>query len=191
VIAGDVDLDDATRAGRSLLSALPTAPAARLTSRAEGKSGRVVIDGLAEARAALMPDLRTPQAAWTLAAAFAVASELDESFVSYSPSIRPGLVTVGVTGRTSGAGLKIDELARTDSAGLTERGRSLTRTWLERQLRTPAGVAALRGQLLVQDRSARPETLLEHLERMTPAEFAHGLAAFAAERAVVVVGVPR
>jgi len=57
-----------------------------------------------------------------------------------------------------------------------------------RQLRDASGVAYLRGLLLCQGESYRPETLVQAIDALTPKQFEDGLAAFKTEKAVIAVG---
>ncbi len=188
VIAGDVDVNEATRQGKALLS-LPSGGYKAVTARGEGKSGRVECQGFGEARAATCGAFGGISNAAELAFAFAVASEVDGCFLTYTPSQERGLITVGRTDQSSGVGLYIDGLTVDDLPPMLERGKALVKTWIESQLRNPTSSSNLRGLLMCQRHSASPEELLESLDLVDTFAFEKAFGAFAKERAVIVVGV--
>lgn len=183
-IAGDVGLDDATRQAVEILGAIPKGTAAD-TYRGKGKPGVVESPGRGEARAALVGPYRDPVTAAALAAGLAVASELEDAFVTYTPSNDSSLIVVGRTERNGTVGAAF---SAAKAEALFSRGRALARRWVERQFENPSSVASARGLLLVQSVALRPETLLENLDSMTLGQFRKGLAAYADGEAVVVEG---
>jgi len=184
VIAGNVDLDEATAAARDVLAKFPKA-AVKESEPRKGSGGEVASDARGEARAALVGSFRETLTVATLAAGLAVGSELDDVFLSYTPSVDGGLVVVGRTTRNYGLGEAFDNA---QPAALFERGRTLARRWLERQLADPASLARVRGTLFVQGAALRPETMLENLRTMTFEDFKTGLARFGKAEAVIVEG---
>ncbi|HVL40401.1 MAG TPA: insulinase family protein [Fimbriimonadaceae bacterium] len=156
-----------------------------------GKPGRAeAVGAFGEARAAIVGDYRSPATMATLAAALALAAQLQEAFVTYTPS-RQGMVTLGRTTETSGVGLLADHLASTGAPELVELGRNLAAGWVEGQLREPSTSAFLRGALLVLGPGERPELMLDSIRGMTAGDFADGLRAFGRDRAVTIVGGAR
>jgi hypothetical protein len=173
-IAGDVDLDTATKMATDVLKVIPTGEISAVTSRGEAQNSDVDLPAGAHARGAAVPGFLSPRSAWVLAAGLAVAATVNNSFVTYTPTSRNGLVIVG---QTEGGELeKAFETAT--SAELVGRGRRLARIWVERQLRDPSAVAALRGMLLVQSPGLKPEVMLENLDSMREDQFQQGLEAF-------------
>lgn len=173
-IAGDVDLDDATKKAADILRVIPMGDLASDNPRPPATFSDVSLPGLGEARGAPAPGLLSPKLAWTLAAGLAVAAGIDNSFVTYTPTVRNGLVIVGQTGDGD---LK-QAFEEADAKRLVGLGRRLAADWVDRQLHDPAGDAAFRGMLLVQDAGLRPDTLLENLAAMQWDQFQEGLDAF-------------
>ncbi|MFI5385074.1 MAG: M16 family metallopeptidase [Fimbriimonadales bacterium] len=186
VIAGPVDLDKATGAAEALLTPFPKGRFPASPEGRFGKPGRANARGFGECRGAIVPGFSMPQTASALAAALAIANELPNCFVTYTPTAHAGLVLVGRTDMNSGVGLYIDGLK--SGAGLMARGKMLARRWVESQLRTPSGIAYLRGLLLCQGASYRPETMLDQIDAVTPKEFDDAIKAFSADRAAIAVG---
>jgi predicted Zn-dependent peptidase len=187
VVAGDVDLDEATRQVAELLASFPSQGVERRLPVREGVARRVEVgEAYGEARAAIVPGARERRTAAVLAAALVAAADLDGAFVAYTPTAAAGLVTVGRTSLNFGLGLAIDRM--TGDPATAERGRAIARRWIAAQLSTPSGIAYLRGAFLVHDPSHRPEDLLEQIEAMTVADFAAGLDDLRGDRAVTVVG---
>jgi hypothetical protein len=65
----------------------------------------------------------------------------------------------------------------------------LARSWIERQMSTPSGLASLRGLLLVQGISNQPETMLQMIDQLTFDQFRSGMKLFKSDQAVTVVGM--
>ncbi len=183
VITGDVDLDQATVSASDLLKNIPAGSEAPMAMR-RGHGGGSTAAAEGEARAALVTDFNSMQTAARLAAALGMASELEGSFVTYTPSQRGGLILVGTTGRSSGLGSRIDKI---DPAVIFSLGRSLARHWVDRQI-GPGADGFLRGLLLVQGAGVRPETMLDNLKQMTPDDFRAAVSAFRMPTAVEVAG---
>jgi len=185
VVAGDVDLDRATTAAAALVRTAPKEEGA-FAKRAEGKGGRDdAAKGFGEARALAVPAYDEPRTVAVLAAALAIASDLDGAFVTYTPSIRPGLIVMGRVGEGSGLGAKV---AVADAASLWNRGKLLVGQWLRRQTGDPASNASLRGLLLAQSGDASPDRMRTAIDGLTYAQFAAAVAEFKGPNAVAVVG---
>lgn len=183
-IAGDVDLDAATRACADILSKAPGASVAKF-DRGIPDGGQVSSDAKGEAIAVPTLGWRSPKTAARIAAAFALASQADDCFVICTPSAGEGLILVGRLAPSTGlAKLARDAIA----ANLFSLGRSMAREWIESLLRSPEGIAEVRGELLVQDFDLKPETLLENLDTMSPADFSAAIDTFRSPGAVMVEG---
>ncbi|MBI1755977.1 MAG: insulinase family protein [Fimbriimonas ginsengisoli] len=187
-IAGDVDIDRATAAAKRIFGDLPSTRPTWPSVRAEGKAGRGSSAGFGEARGAIVGSFDEPSTAYVLVAAFALASEIEGSFVTYTPTSTRGLVVVGRTDQSSGVGLRADDPARNRTAALFQRGQALTRAWLRARLKSPSASARLRGSLLAQQHAARPEDLLEYVDGMSFDDYLEGLAAFDQDHAAIAVG---
>lgn len=185
VVAGDVDLDKATAAASAIVRAAPKIDATFI-GRPEGKPG-VKDDavGFGEARALPVPAYKEVQTMATLAAAYAIASEIEGAFVTYTPSGRPGLVVIGRAGENSGFGALVE---KTDPAALYNRGRLLVDRWLRGQMEDPGANASLRGLLLAQSGDYSPDRMREAITAMRYADFAAAIEAFKGSKAVVVTG---
>ncbi len=186
VVAGDVDLADATREVKAVLGGLLRGVRNATAPPAPAAAARVETTGAGEARAAVVPGAADQRAAAALAAALAVASGIDNSFVIYTPSVGPGMILLGRAGETSGVGLALEELG--DGSELLSLGKGLAREWVQRQLRTPTGVTWLRGLMMVQSPELTPETLSGNIGRLTRSQLVEGLSLLRKQRAFVVVG---
>jgi len=188
VIAGPIDIDQATKIATEFVGGKQGAVKVPDEKGPDGKPGRIETEGFGEGRAAIVGGFDNPKTAASLAASLAVASDVEGSFVTYTPSAQRGLVIVGQTERTAGIGLRVDELKEGDYPRLFEIGRYLARSWVERQLQTSEGVAYIRGLLLCQGSGFRPEQMLDAVKQMTYDQFVAGLHSLAKDRAVTVVG---
>ncbi len=185
VIAGDVDLDKATAAAASIVRTAPKIQA-RFAVRSEGKGGRDAVDDvLGEARALPVPTYDEPRTAAALAAALAIASDLDDVFVTYTPSERPGLVLLGRSGESSGLTRRVEAA---NAAALWPRARRLAEAWLRRQTDDPGANATLRGLLLAQSADATPDRMRDAIATITYPQFVAAIAALKGPNAVTVVG---
>ncbi len=184
-IVGNVDLDATTRLASRYFGGFANNPAPEWRTRTSFKPGRREVDAaFGDARAAAVPGVANPRTMWTLSAGLAVAALYGDAFATYTPSAESGLVIVGQTTDRAGVNLAFDEA---DPGRLFPLGRRLAKAWLNRQLGDPSSRAALLGTLSALG-GVRYETLEENLRTMTPTDFAKGLAAFARDSAVVVVG---
>lgn len=192
VVSGPVKLDDVTRKATALLGGLRPSQSAAQAASPEGKPGRVDVPAaFGEARAALVQGAAAPKTAAVLAAALAISSLVDASFVTWTPTIRPGLVIVGQTEDNNGLGRKIDAMSDAERATYFEAARNLAHRWISSKLGDPVESGLLRGELLVLNWSARPDDLLDNVDKMTLNDFLQGFQAFEKERCIVGVGVPK
>lgn len=186
VISGPVNLDKASQMAKATLAPRPKSKFTIPDLKRTGKAGNTSADSTGECRGAIVPSFKMPQTAAALAAALAIASEVPGCFVTYTPSDRDGLVLVGRTDSGAGLGSFIDNIP--NPGDLFGRGRAMAKQWVERQLRTPSGVAYLRGLLLCQGLSNRPETMIQAIDALTQKQFEDGIQAFTADKAAVAVG---
>lgn len=187
-IAGPVDVKKATEAAIGLIGVKQGATLAAIPDRAPGKAGRVEAEAFGEGRAAVVGSFDRPQTVGALAFALAVASEVEGSFVTYTPSQRRGLVIVGQTEKVAGMGLKIDSVGVDDWSRLFAIGKILARRWVERYMGSSTGLAYIRGILLSQNHASRPEQMLDAVDQLTSAQFKDAAQAFSREKGITVVG---
>lgn len=170
-IAGDIDVLETTRRARAVFEVLPEGAPPAPEPQETARPATTPTGG----RGVPVPGFREPFTAWALAAGLALAGEHDLGYLVYTPSARPGLVVIG----TRAASVDwSQERARRGDAELFRRGRILVRRWLARHLSTASASALIRGLLLVQSPSLRPEMLEEHIATMQFAEFQRALDAF-------------
>lgn len=185
VIAGDVDLDRATAAAASLVRTAPKVDGA-FAARDAAKGGATEVDEvLGEVRALPVPGYDEPRTVAALAAALSIGSDLDDAFVTYTPSIRPGLVVLGRSGESSGLAARVDAA---NAAALWPRARRLADAWLRRQTASPGTNATLRGLLLAQSIDATPDRMRDAIAAMSYAQFAEAVGAFKGAGSVRVTG---
>jgi predicted Zn-dependent peptidase len=185
VVAGDIDLDKATAAAAAIVRTAPKVEVKSAT-RPAGETGRNhQAVGYGEARAVPVPSYSDPKTTATLAAAFAIASDVDGAFVTYTPSGRPGLIVLGRAGENSGLGSKI---AGADAASLWPRAKPLATRWLRAQTDDPGANASLRGLLLAQSVDYTPDRIKEAISELTYAQFAAAVDTIKGERVVTVTG---
>ncbi len=163
-VAGNVDLDEATKLASEIIAYAPLAP--NLKDEVRPLDLPVVVGD--NYRAVKVPRYSDAETAWNLAACLAVASDMEDGYVTYTPVARNGLIVFGsAEGRSS-----LDTtLKNADPVTLFARGRSMARRWVANQLFDPGGIAYFRGLLLVQDHVVKPESLLENLTTMTYPQF--------------------
>ncbi|MCW5942836.1 MAG: insulinase family protein [Fimbriimonadaceae bacterium] len=192
VVVGPVDLDRTTARIAELVATAPDGGPSAGDPLPAPVAGRVEIEqAVGEARTGFVNGFLRPGTLATLGAALAVASEMGDCFVAYTPSLGPGVVTLGREEQVGGLGARLDALTEADKATLYRSGYDLLRRWIDRYLTSPSGVAYLRGFLQVQELGARPEDAVGLAKKMTFDEFKEGLAAFGRDRATIVVGVRR
>jgi hypothetical protein len=188
VVVGPVNLDGATAMARSVVGSLPKVAASPMRDRMWGMPGPAEVDAYGEARAAIVPEFASSKTVGALAAALAIASKLEDCYVTYTPSTKNGLVILGRTDAKQGLGVYVDGLDPSAVAGLLLRGKSLAASWVQQKLRTPAGVGYLRGLLLSQGIENRPEMMLDAIQALDYKAFAAGVQALKKGTAVEVVG---
>jgi len=192
VITGPLELNRTTKLARDLLKDIDKGEKPEAESRTAGTPGRMETElAFGEARGAMVGGFDEPETAWALCAALATAAKLEEAFVTYTPTVERALIFVGRTSGRSGVGLLIDDLDEAGEAELFPIGKQLGRNWVESHLRTPSGVAYLRGMLLCQSPGSRPETMLEHIVKMEWPDFRKGMELLRKERAAIAVGLGR
>jgi hypothetical protein len=188
VISGPVGLDGATSKARGVLEPLTKLSDYHATDRPQGKGGVATAQAFGEARAAVVTNFSNPKTVSALAAALAIASRLDDCYVTYTPSLQNGLVILGRTDSNQGLGAYIDSLDEGAMGSLYAPGKSLARAWVERQLHSPTQIGYLRGLLMSQNIGARPEDMLDAIQQISFADFKEGVAALKTPAAVAVRG---
>jgi len=183
-VVGDIDLDAATKACSNILSKAPSLILAK-SVRSKGMGGDAVAQAVGEGRALPLNGWRSPETAARIAAAFALASEADDSFIICTPAAGQGLVLFGRLGVRSGLAATI---AKAKAPELFNRGRALARAWILGMLDSTGGIADNRGLLLVEEFDLKPETLLENLDTMKYQSFVAAMGAFQSNAAVTVEG---
>ncbi len=188
-VEGPIDRHEAGALGRELLATLgPKSTAEKPRREPKAAKGRIEVEGFGEARATVTPGIAEPETAANLAAAFAIASEVPESFVTYTPSAQAAVVTVGNATRRNAVGRLIDALELSGMDALFVRGRALAFRWLRRQTESPEADARLRGILYAESESARPESLEANLIKLTLPQFEAAMGRFHRDKALVSVG---
>ena len=189
VISGPVSTDLVTRQASAVFEPRAGDKPAPVPPRGKGIAGRTDTNAaFGEARGALVRSYKEPDTAWALAAGLAIATQVEDAFFIYTPTTKNGLMFAGQTGSNSGFGLIVDELDPADAAALFPVGKQLAIRWYKGQLGTPSGNSSLRGLLLAQGASNKPEVLLENLNEMTWQDFLKGLGKYKQSSAVAVVG---
>lgn len=186
VIEGPVQLNEGIAAGRKFLEKMPSVEADLHRGRFPlAKAGNVTVDAAGEARAVAVPGVDKPSCAATICAALAIASEVRDSFVTYTPSISNGLVIVGVTDSNSRLTSFLETIDASAADGLFERGHRLGVRWGMREIGTPESSAANRGLLMVQQATSKFETLQAQLAGVSQADFRKAVLAFRTRAAEV------
>lgn len=187
VVCGNVDKTKTTEILKRFLDEREGPAVGAPTSRKGGPGRREADDAFGEARCAIVSTLE--QAGPALCAAFAIAARLENSGVTYTPAVGGGLVLVSRTDANNTIGMLVDGMTEADEAGLFSIGRLMADRWLTGQLATPGGCAYLRGMLMAQSGSLRPENLLEAIRLTTWPKFREALAKFRKHKAIIAVGV--
>ena len=132
------------------------------------KAGVVsAVSGEGEAIGVPVPQWDEPPTSATLSAALALASERENCFVIYTPSVQRGLVLLGTEEKNSGFGDWLKNLKSPEIDALYVRGRLLAESWLRRYLDSVEGCAFLRGFLYSQSISATPDVFLEKVRALS------------------------
>ena len=190
VISGPVDVDAMTKLVSPFLASLQGKCVGAPDPRPKGVPGRVEVpDGYGEARGARVLGIEDARCAFALAAALGLASQIGQAFVTYTPTAQNGLILVGRTDQNSGVGTYIDGLQQGDVAALMPLGKLLAKRWVQRQLESPQASASLRGLLLCEGPSYKPEDLLRSLDTMTWKDFVDAATLFLKENADIAVGL--
>lgn len=189
VIAGPVDIKQTSAAASNVIGVQQGATSTAPRPSPIGHAGRTEVAGFGESRAAIVGGFEKPLTLGSLAFALAIASEIEGSFVTYTPSEGAGLVIVGQTEKQAGVGLRIDAVTEGELPLLFARGRLLAKSWVERYLRTASGVGYIRGLLLMAGKGSRPETMLDGIDALTFGEFKTAASLFGKEKAVTAVGL--
>jgi len=183
-VAGDVDLDVATSLCLPIVAGFPKS-VPTLSDRKPGTGGQATIDGFGIGYCLPVPGIRVPETAARLAAALAIASEVDQAYVIYTPSALPGVVTLGRDDDKHGLAKAV---ASAKPELLFERGKAMARSWILRRLNSPDQIATIRGILMANSTDLKPEVLLENINAVTYKQFSEAMAAFNSDSAVVVNG---
>lgn len=168
VVSGPLDVDKVTLRAKALLPAEKGPFEPDPVHRSAG-SPAVAREGGREARAVPAPGWGDRNTAANLVAAFALASELKDGYVIYTPSVQPGLILLG--SNDDGLGAYLQGLKPAEIDALFPRGRTIAESWLRRQLDNSEGSAALRGLLYVQGIGSEPEDLLDNIRRVSQTEY--------------------
>lgn len=187
-VAGPVTPGAAINAGTRLLGKAPMARKSAWKRRGEGTAGLGnAPDAKGIALAVRVPGFSDPRTTATLAAALAIASELEEAFVTYTPTLQNGLVILGSTEGDAQPFAKVEELSKS-GAWLFPRGRTIAEQWVKRQTMTPQASATYHGLIQIQAAGARPESMAENLKYLSQSEFNSALAKFRRGEATVIQG---
>lgn len=188
VISGPDDAMAMMKPAYAVMASVPHQRMSAVGNRPSGKPGRLSVEALGEARAALVGPYDQGATIAALCAGLAIASNFDDAFLNYTPSVLPGLV---VTGRTDSTGKIGDLLDRSDDAtraGWFAQGKQLANSWIKNQLATPKGNSFMRGLLLCQDSSATPDVMLSAIATLTWQDFVEATKKFDEKNAVLAVG---
>lgn len=185
-VEGPMETNEATSAARPLLESFKPFESPERPLRKLLKSvGRSETEAFGEARAAISPGLQHPEGLATLAAALAIASNVPESFVTYTPSPDQAVVTVGNCTRLNLLGQSVDAM---DPGSYFVRGRALAYYWMLKQAANPKSEARFQGMMLVQGSRLKPEAAIEAIIGMTQAQFRSAFAKFGHDTALVAIG---
>ncbi len=166
VIAGNVEIDPTTELAKELLGTRKAVSSITVKADRTGINDTVARKG--SAIAAKVASFREPGTAARIAAGLAIANLVPASYFQYGPSNVPGLVLVGSDEKSINW---VDIVVKENPDDHFSVAKKLVDRWVEIQTTDPARVAALRGRLLAQSPSLRPETLLENLRTVTVPQF--------------------
>ncbi|MBS1719742.1 MAG: insulinase family protein [Armatimonadetes bacterium] len=111
-------------------------------------------------------------AAWAeLAVGLAWCQEVKSSYLSYTPSLRPGAMTLGTETGDEEPIRKFRRFDEADLARLWEVGPALVNRWLENRLADPRSRALLMAELKAQDASMTEEKLRQAAQGVNWGEF--------------------
>ena len=191
-IVGPMDVKSMSQAASSIVGGLTARSFGTQTNEpaAAQVRGRFEVVGVVgEARSTICAGLRSKEGMATLCAALALGSDFEDSFFSYTPSLGSSLMTIGRTRDVGPFTQGIDGLNVSEFQSLWERGKTLARSWFATQMKSPRGLAYLRGLYLLQNRSAKPEDSLALVESVSESDFVAAASRFAKSGSVVTVGV--
>jgi predicted Zn-dependent peptidase len=181
-LSGPLGVDEATALGKSFLQPLPDQPLPEYAPRTRAEAGsEPIVAGFA--RGALVDGVRSNRTLAALCVGLALAASEPNSFFTYTPTARAGLMVLGSKNPKSGLRSAIDGA---DAAALFNRGRELGRLWLRQQLADPSQAASLRSLLTLSGPGLQPESMLETIGFLTPQQFAEALTLYRTPAAVEV-----
>ena len=160
---GDLDQKTFTSSCREILSGLVTSKPGPVLGRSIDGSF-----GIPTLIAVPIPAINTKQGTNALVAAFGLAGRLNRPFVTYTPSIRPGLALVGTTDPYDSIKQVVDV---EDPATIFALGRINAIEWIKSRIATPEGAAEFNGTLLSLSPTLRPVKIAESIELATYSEF--------------------
>lgn len=190
VIAGPIDLRSGIKLGTSYLNLLPATKADGAPVRAAKPGpGRAEVDAFGEARGVPAPPLSDSECVAKLCAALAIASELKDAFVTYTPSALGGMVIVGQVGEVGTLGKFIDALDEGDADEMLARARVLGHRWAIRQ---GDGVNSgyTRGLLMCRNPRFQFDNVSDAIDQISVADFRAAILAFNSSHAFTAVGLP-
>ena len=160
---GSLDVKSFTDSAKDLLSGLATGKPGPIPRRSvDGSFGAPSMIGVP------IPSIATKPGVDALVAAFGLAGRLNRPFVTYTPSIRPGLALVGSIDPYD----SIKQVADAeDPAAIFHIGRMNALQWIRFRLSTPEGSADFNGTLLSLSPILRPIKISENIEQASFAEF--------------------
>jgi hypothetical protein len=160
---GTLDNKSFTESCKELLSGVATSKPGPISNRAidgsYGAPGFVAVP---------VPSIGTKQGINALVAAFGLAGRLNRPFVTYTPSLRPGLALVGTVDPYESIKAVADV---EDPVTIFSLGRVNGMEWIRSRLSTPEGSAEFNGTLLSLSPTLRPSKLYESFELATYSDF--------------------
>ncbi|MFZ4508057.1 MAG: hypothetical protein ACOYON_10225 [Fimbriimonas sp.] len=186
VVAGPVSIDDTIAKIRPWLSAFPKSAPAPFSARKANSAGDAEVEASGAAVGRAVDAYNDESTLAIFAGALACASEVSNSFVTYTPSIRPGLVTAG---QTDGSELTGKLGAASQASFAYTFGKPLAKRWVNRFLQSPSGVTYLRGLLLCQSSDATPEAMLSGIDSLNYRTFEPAWRSWTSPDAVRLNGV--
>ena len=160
---GSMDTKTFTETCKDLLSGLATVKPVPVASRTvDGSYGTQTMIGVP------VPSIATKQGVDALVAAFGLAGRLNRPFVTYTPSLRPGLALVGSTDQYDSIKQIVDV---EDPAMIFYLGRMNALQWVRAKLSTPESSAEFNGTLLSLSPVLRPVKVSEMIELASFADF--------------------
>lgn len=191
VIEGPVGLNPGVKLGTAFLSRLPATKSPKFPSRTPTTSPSTVrTDAYGEARGVPVPPLNDPACQARICAALAIAAELKNAYVTYTPSALNGMVVVGQLGQVGALSKYVDTLEAGDADELLTRGRRLGVRWAQHQVATPAASAYTRGLLMCRNPRFDFDQVIDAMSRVSVADFRAAVLAFKKGSAFLAEGTP-